>query len=43
MSSTVLVLVVISAGLHPLRELFIKGSSTPEGIVFVVIVYFGIL
>ncbi len=43
MSSAVLVLVVISAGLHPLRELFIKGSSTPEGIVFAVTMFFGIL
>ena len=43
MSLTILMLVLVSAGLHPLREFFIKGSSTPEGIVFAVIISFGIL
>lgn len=43
MTLIVLVLVFVSAGLHPLREFFIKGSPTPEGIVFAVIINFGIL
>ena len=43
MSLTILMLVLVSAGLHPLREFFIKGSSTPEGIVFSVIISNGIL
>ena len=43
MSSIVLMLVVLSAGLHPLREFFIKGSSTPEGIIFTVVINFGVL
>ena len=43
MNLTILILVLVSAGLHPLREFFIKGSSTPEGIVFAVTISFGIL
>ena len=49
MNPTILILVLVSAGLHPLREFFIRGSSitegakgglTPEGIVFAVTIYF---
>lgn len=43
MTLTVLVLVVISATLHPLREFFIKGNPTPEGLAFSVMAMFGIL
>lgn len=43
MTPTIIALVLVSAALHPLREFFIKESSTPEGVTFAVIVYFGVL
>ena len=43
MTLTILALVLVSAGLHPLREFFIKSSPTPEGIVFSVNINFGVL
>ena len=43
MTPMIVALVVISAALHPLREFFIKGDRTPEGVTFAVIVYFGLL
>ena len=43
MTLTILVLVLISAGLHPLREFFIKSSPTPVGVTLSVIINFGVL
>ena len=43
MSGLILVLVLFSAALHPLREFFIKGDSTPEGVTVAVNIWFGIL
>ena len=43
MSGLVLVLVLASAALHPLREFYIKGDSTPEGVSLAVNIWFGVL
>ena len=40
MSGLVLVLVLASAALHPLREFYIKGDSTPEGVSLAVNIWF---
>ena len=43
MSGLILVLVLASAALHPIREFLIKGDSTPEGVTLAVNIWFGIL
>ena len=43
MSGLILILVLVSAALHPLREFYIKGDSTPEGVTLAVNIYFGLL
>ena len=43
MSGLVLVLVLASAALHPFREFYIKGNSTPEGVTLAVNICFGLL
>ena len=43
MSISVVILVVISALLHPLRLFLIKGDSTPEGLTLSVVIIFGIM
>jgi len=42
-SGIILVLVLTSAALHPLREFFIKGDATPEGVTLAVNIWFFIL
>ena len=41
MSISIVLLVVISALLHPLRVFLIKGDSTPEGLTLSVVIIFG--
>ena len=43
MSGLILFLVVASAALHPLREFYIKGDATPEGLTLAVNIWFWIL
>ena len=43
MTLTILVLVLVSAGLHPLREFIIKGSPTPEGVTLSATINYGVL
>ena len=43
MSLSVVILVVISALLHPLRVFLIKGDSTPEGLTLSVVIIFGLM
>ena len=43
MSGIILILVLSSAALHPLREFFIKGDATPEGVTLAVNIWFFIL
>jgi drug/metabolite transporter (DMT)-like permease len=43
MTATILVLVLASAALHPLREFFIKGDATPSGVTLAVVLQFCIL
>ena len=38
MTPTIVALVLVSAVLHPLREFFIKGNTTPEGVILAVII-----
>lgn len=43
MTATILILVLVSAALHPLREFFIKGDATPSGVTLAVVVQFCLL
>ena len=43
MTLTILVLVLVSSGLHPLREFIIKGSPTPEGVTLSATINYGVL
>ena len=43
MTFTILVLVLVSSGLHPLREFIIKGSPTPEGVTLSATINYGVL
>ena len=43
MTSTILILVLASAALHPLREAFIKGDATPSGVTLAVVIHFCLL
>ena len=43
MSISIVLLVVISALLHPLRVFLIKGDSTPEGLTLSVVIIFGFM
>ena len=43
MSGLVLLLILVSAALHPLREFYIKGDATPEGVTLAVNICFGVL
>ena len=43
MSGLVLFLILMSAALHPLREFFIKGDSSPEGVTLAVNIWFWVL
>ena len=43
MSGLVLFLILMSAALHPLREFFIKGDPSPEGVTVAVIIWFWVL
>lgn len=43
MTLTIFAMVLISATLHPLREFYMKGNPTPEGLVFSVMAVFGLL
>ena len=43
MSGLILFLVLVSATLHPLREFFIKGDSSPEGVTIAVNIWFWVL
>ena len=40
MTTTIVALVLISAAFHPLREYFIKGDATPEGVTLAVVIQF---
>jgi drug/metabolite transporter (DMT)-like permease len=42
-TATILILVLVSAALHPLREFFIKGDATPSGVTLAVVLQFCIL
>jgi drug/metabolite transporter (DMT)-like permease len=43
MTTTIVALVLLSAAIHPLREFFIKGDATPEGVTLAVVILFGVL
>ena len=43
MSGLILFLVLGSAALHPLREFYIKGDATPEGVTLAVNIWFWVL
>ncbi len=43
MTATILILVLVSAALHPLREFFIKGDATPSGVTLAVVIQFCLL
>jgi len=43
MTSAILILVLASAALHPLREFLIKGDATPSGVTLAVVVQFCLL
>ena len=43
MTITIIILVLASAFLHPLREFFIKGDATPSGVTLAVVIQFCIL
>ena len=43
MSISIVLLVVISALLHPIRVFLIKGDSTPEGLTLSVVIIFGFM
>ena len=43
MSGFILLLVLVSAALHPVREFYIKGDPTPEGVTLAVNIWFGVL
>ena len=40
MTATILILVLASAVLHPLREFIIKGDATPSGVTLAVVIHF---
>ena len=43
MTATIIILVLASATLHPLREFVIKGDATPSGVSLAVVVHWCLL
>ena len=43
MTATILILVLASAVLHPIREFIIKGDATPTGVTLAVVIHFCLL